>query len=427
MYSLTFICFIALVPTIICTKDRSNILTLTTWNIGLEEQLSLERAPVIIDSIRKQQPDILCLQEAWGGPQLLRKIYQSVKDIYPHFEVVDDEMREYISSKTLPTKAYSPACIASDITNAQICIAQHCSGNTGPTLLLCVINQCAPSFIALYTQPKCWACIFDRFITYNDPYGMNYCGAVNFPQLISTSSGIVPNSTEAPWGHSVGLMILSKVQYSLKKLKAGVYSEYFIAPRGYIIVGYEEKNLVIANTHVATVDTPIPHVAKGTLLNNQYDTWGDENLGQVKELESIVWGYVRSHKRRYTNAIMAGDFNMGIDNFEHSVTALQADSWNYLHSLTDKDGVTRSWYDDYTERHSACTACKYNRVVTTNNRIYDHIFTHGPLFSPSTLFTRRVFDELTTVKAANGTTIITNLSDHYGVELISVFPCSFRD
>ncbi|CAF4867484.1 unnamed protein product, partial [Rotaria magnacalcarata] len=37
------------------------------------------------------------------GPQILRQIYQAVKDIYPHFEVVNDDIRDYISMDELPT------------------------------------------------------------------------------------------------------------------------------------------------------------------------------------------------------------------------------------------------------------------------------------------------------------------------------------
>ncbi|CAF4352651.1 unnamed protein product [Rotaria sp. Silwood2] len=419
MYSSMFIYFFSLISIIICGKPGSNVMTLATWNIGLEEEQAFERTPSIIKAIREKNVDILCLQEVWGGPQILRQIYQSVKDIYPHFEVVNDDMRDYIRSDSLPTQTYSPACSASDITNVQICLFTHCSNVTDSVLFICATTQCATQFVAPYTNSKCWSCIFDRFISRNDPLGLNYCGAINLPKLISTSPGIIPNSTEAPWDHSIGLMILAKQRYPLKKLASSLYSEFYIAPRGYIIVSQENKQLIIANTHVATVLTPIPHAPIGTFFNNTYGSWNDENKGQIIELESLVSNFLRYHRRKYKNAIMAGDFNMGIANFEHNVLASQPDSWNYIHQLNDANELTR-WYDDYTEMHSLCTRCTDNLVVkNTDQYIIDHIFTHGQIFNPFKLFTRRIFDELIEIDSTNGT-IVTNLSDHYGIELIII-------
>ncbi|CAF5170632.1 unnamed protein product, partial [Rotaria sp. Silwood1] len=42
---------------------------------------------------------------------------------------------------------------------------------------------------------------------------------------------------------------------------------------------------------------------------------------------------------------------------------------------------------------------------------------HGNMFHSCDLFTRRIFDNRVTISTRNGT-IITSLSDHYGVELI---------
>ncbi|CAF5119666.1 unnamed protein product, partial [Rotaria sp. Silwood1] len=108
------------------------------------------------------------LQEVWGGPQILRQIYQFVKDIYPHFEVVNDDMRDYISSDPLSTQTYSPACVASNITNIQICLFTYCSNVSESALLICAIARCRTEFLALYTNSRCWACIFDRFISRGD-------------------------------------------------------------------------------------------------------------------------------------------------------------------------------------------------------------------------------------------------------------------
>ncbi|CAF1162565.1 unnamed protein product [Rotaria sordida] len=417
MYSSMFIYFFSLISIIICTKHRTNVMKLATWNIGLEEQLAYERIPSIIKAIREKDVDILCLQEVWGGPLILREIYQSVKDIYPHFEVVNDNMRDYISCTQLPTQTYSPACSASNITNAQICLATYCSNVSDVAQLVCAITKCPTHFLNLYLKRKCWACVFDQLLSRRNLLGLNYCGAVNLPQLISTSPGISPNSTEAPWDHTIGLMILAKQRYPLKKLAANLYSEYYIFPRGYMIVSQENKQLIIANTHAATVETPFSHAPIGTFLNNKYGSWNDENKGQTIELESLVWNLLRNNKQKYKNAIMAGDFNMGIANFEHDVLAIQSDSWNYIHQLKDTDGSTR-WYDDYSEMHSLCTRCTDNLVVQfPHNYIYDHIFTHGDMFGSSKLFTRRIFDDRIKINSIKGT-VITSISDHYGIELI---------
>ncbi|CAF5135290.1 unnamed protein product, partial [Rotaria magnacalcarata] len=38
---------------------------------------------------------------------------------------------------------------------------------------------------------------------------------------------------------------------------------------------------------------------------------------------------------------MTGDFNMSIANFEHTASAIQSDSWNYIHILLDTNELTR--------------------------------------------------------------------------------------
>ncbi|CAF1159738.1 unnamed protein product [Rotaria sordida] len=400
MYSLMFIYFFSLISVIICIKPRTNMMRLATWNIGLEEQLAYERTSSIIKAIREKNIDILCLQDVCGDPQILRQIYQSVKDIYPYFQVVNDGMRDYISRDDLPTQTCSPVCLATHITNAQICVYKYCSNVADTQRFICAMTKCPTETLFLYTNSKCWACIFDRFINCGDPLGLNYCGAVKLPQLISTSP--------------------AKQRYPLKKLAAKLYSKIGIAPRGYIIVSQEDKQLIIANIHVAAVDISFPYAHTETFLNSTCCSWNDENKGQTIELESVVWNFLCKNKRKYKNAIMSGDFNMRITNFKHHVSAIQPDDWNYMHQLHGINGSTR-WYDDYTEMHGLCTRCTDNLVLPfPNNYIYDHIFTYGDLFNPSKLSTQRIFDDPIKINSRNKT-IITNLSDHYGIELITTY------
>lgn len=111
MYSWRCIYLISLVCTIFCEEESSShVLRFATWNIGLEEKQATERTSSIIQAIRQKDVDILCLQEVWGGPQILREIYQAVKDIYPNFQVLSDSMRDYISMDKLQAQVYSPAC-----------------------------------------------------------------------------------------------------------------------------------------------------------------------------------------------------------------------------------------------------------------------------------------------------------------------------
>ena len=171
-------------------QGKCNQLTLATWNIGLEEKQATERTPLIIQAILNSDADIIGLQEVWGGPQILRTIYQAVKSKYPNFQVVDDNMRDYISADQIPNQVYSPACPASGIISFETCFFQYCSTLSDIPQLLCAMNQCPTHFAPLYLNSKCWSCVFDRFISRQDPLGINYCGAVNLPQLQSTSPGI---------------------------------------------------------------------------------------------------------------------------------------------------------------------------------------------------------------------------------------------
>ena len=413
------VCFLFIIP--LCVgqgNEKCNRLSLATWNIGLEEKQATERTSSIIHAIRNSDADIIALQEAWGGPQILRTIYQAVKSKYPNFQVVDDSMREYINADRIPNQAYSPACPAAGIIAFETCFFPACSKLSGIPQLLCAINQCPKQFFPLYLNLKCWSCVFDRLISRGDPFGINYCGAVNLPQFVDTSPGIVPNSTEAPWGVSIGLMTLSTKKYPLEKIKAALFSESFISVRGYIIVGANHGQLIIANTHAATVDTGLPHPLTGTFLNNTYGSWADENKGQIKELEAIVWHAVTNGPHGKRSAVMMGDFNMGIASFAHNVSNVAPNSWYYIKGLKDLSGKSR-WYDDYTEKKNLCTGCIDNYVLSFQQQfIYDHLFTHGPLFSSSDLFTKRIFDEYVQI-VLNKTKVTTSLSDHYGIQMIT--------
>ncbi len=241
---------------------------------------------------------------------------------------------------------------------------------------------------------------------------------MNLPQLISISAGITPNSTDAPWNNTIGLMILSDAQHPLKKVKASVFSEFYVFIRGYIIVTTYDGQLIISNTHLATVNTPLPHPAAHTFFNNNYGSWDAENTGQITELESNVWSLLQGKHNDDKSAVMLGDYNMGIASFAHNLSDIVPASWYYIHGLTDSNGKPR-WYDDYTEQQNLCTGCSDNLVVPYPIQyIFDHLFTHGCFFS-SGLFTKRIFDEFVQI-ISNGTNVTTSLSDHYGIEMIII-------
>ena len=211
-------------------------------------------------------------------------------------------------------------------------------------------------------------------------------------------------------------MTLSTEQYPLKKLKAASFPEAFISIRGYIIVSTNRGRLIIANTHAATVDTALPHPLAGTFFNNTYASWSDENEGQIKQLEANVWLLVQHGHPLRKNAVMMGDFNMGIASFAHNLSNLAQNTWYYIEGLKGSHGKPR-WYDDYTEKQNLCTVCTDNYVVAFQHQyIYDHFFTHGPLFSRSNLFTKRIFDENVRI-ISNNANVTTSLSDHYGIQM----------
>ena len=162
-----------------------------------------------------------------------------MKGKYPNFQVVDDNMRNYISAHQIPNQVYPAACPALDILSFESCFVPKCSAFTGAPQFECATLQCPVQFATLYRNSVCWACIFDRFLSRKDPFGLNYCGAVG---VSPSSPGITPNSTEAPWNNSIGLMILSDAKNPLKKVKAAVFSEIYVLIRGYIIATTYDKS-----------------------------------------------------------------------------------------------------------------------------------------------------------------------------------------
>jgi len=418
-FGVDFVYFLLLISTSICEEKKGKDkdceqLILATFNLGLEEQEAVERVPFIINALLNSDANIIGLQEVWGGPQILRTIYQAVKGKYPNFQVVDDNMRNYISAAQIPNQVYPPACPALEILSFESCFIPKCAAYTGTPQFVCAATLCSAQFDLLYRNSICWACIFDRFISQKDPFGLNYCGAVG----TSSGSGITPNSTEAPWNNTIGLLILSDAKHPLKKVKAAVFSEFYVTIRGYIITTTYDKKLVLSTSHVSSLQA-LPHPLAGTFFNNTYGSWAAENLGQIAELESNVWSVVQGkhhYDRDHKSAVMLGDFNMGIANFAHNVSDILSDSWYYIHGLNDSNGQPR-WYDDYTQKQSLCTGCADNLVVPYPTQyIFDHIFTHGRFFK-NALFTRRTFDDYVPI-VYNNANVTTSLSDHYGVEMI---------
>ena len=148
---------------------------------------------------------------------------------------------------------------------------------------------------------------------------------------------------------------------------------------------------------------PKPSVLK---YRGLYQSWEDDQYQQIKLFLQWV-----TEKTKNQSAIVLGDMNTGLG----IAPKIQAQLPNNFEIFIAADFV-----DPYLNTSSPqCTVCEKNalQIIDTEDLIIDHIFLFNADYNHKQLSIKRVFD--TPIEIVNNDkTIKTDLSDHYGLELV---------
>lgn len=355
-----------------------NEIKAVTYNTGIAHTYvpkAKERIPLIIDALKKLDVDILCLQEVWTEEDRLR-IAQELKNQFP--------FQFYSEVKNIKSQR-QPTCFPWELLGEGKflgCMLNQCGGKKDDAFTTCILNDCHKPLDDLKkSNRECATSLLSQ---------VGKSSARAFLTIINPlwSAGLYV------FEGSDGLMLLSKKKFTSKN-----YIDYTqistLIKRAVLEVEIQnqDKNVKVLCTHLTAQLSKTPYTGI-------QESWDAENLMQSKRLLSTV--------SKYPNVILLGDFNFGpkIENLGLSGELL--DSFSLFQESKDLQRNT------FAENETGCTYCKENSLndEKTKDQLLDHIYFKGLNQKSS----RIIFKEILPLPTKNNEK--TNLSDHYGVEVI---------
>lgn len=356
-------------------------LKLTSYNAGLAHTFVMyakERIPHVINGVKNQGADVVCLQEVWTKKDK-KKIVKKLKDAYPHS----------FSKKIKQTRSKRrPTCRVKDLFGDGKfvqCMKDKCGGLDGDEFTQCIINDCGTALENLKNSNR--ECAQGL---------MAQVGRSTIASLWSVLNPFIPAGQFAYKG-STGLLILSKKP--LKNTKVIDFSDIsFLNRRAalYAEVEHGGKDHAVVCTHLtANLDGTAPYAGK-------FENWSEENSAQVEQLI----GNTKSDKPTY----LMGDFNCG---FKDESNGLESEFEESCQKFLDA-----GYSDPVSSMSPECSYCNKNNLVNEgndpkefDNLLIDHIFVKNAQASSTAV----VLKEKVQVKISRDEYVTSHISDHYGV------------
>lgn len=389
-------------------------ITVTSWNVGLEEQWADQRTPAILAALNQTEPpaDVLCLIEVWGGPARIRQFVQALNSTYPyHATLVDDQ---YVSAPTTPPANYAPACAtgADQAAAARLwllvgkCIGQAAAATgaddasaRSDRALACAVSALQTE-TAVFQRGPCWSCLLE----------LGY--KIYSRQIVSAANALTWCLTDRtqPWVQTLGLVLLSRTP--LAHVRTGLYTTWAV-PRGYIqaSVMHNSNNnqTTLVCTHLTVPNLPVPYLPHAT---TPYASWAEENLGETRELVHALTAAGMPQP-----LVVAGDFNHGPALAASNISAVNANAYQLL--AQQVPGMEDVYVTDVRDQQppvsqlDACTCCPDNTVSpTTPAVIYDHVWVRWAGAQTA----QRVYDAKVWIADGQCARHV-HLSDHYGLAI----------
>ena len=345
-------------------------LSVETFNTGLAHTyvpLAKERLPFIIDKIKTNQSDVICLQEVWRKKDR-KKIVKRLKADYPH--------AFYSKIKQVRTKK-SPACKIKNLFGDGrfvSCTLKNCGGKEGDDFTNCVLNTCGGPMERLKNENRMCANAL-----------LAQVGKSSFSAISQVLNPLRGASLFA-YGGGDGLLVLSRKSFAKKEI-LDLSDISTLNKRAALVVTLHSGESIACTHLTANLTSSVAYAGK-------FSSWKEENKKQIEKL-------VNFQKKNTKETILTGDFNCAFGNAD-----LDPD-WEDNCQIILDDG-----YDNkFVETSSKCTYCSSNTLVSDDEKdiLIDHIFTKNI----SILSQKRTREEFIRINDKEE-----NLSDHFGLRAV---------
>jgi endonuclease/exonuclease/phosphatase family metal-dependent hydrolase len=362
-----------LLSLLITTLSFANTHELTTYNLGLAHTyvpFASQRTQPLIDALKKQESDVLCLQEVWKKEDR-NLIINSLKSEYPyaHFTKI---FQERASKK--------PVCKVKELFGKDkfvTCTLKKCKKLDGDDFTNCVINKCGDSLVRLKNSNR-------------------QCAAALMAQVGKSSTASIwavinpfKKASLFTYGGSNGLLLLSKKKMTEKSL-LNMSDISALSRRSALKAKIEDVGNIYCTHLSANLAGEAPYAGK-------FESWEEENFAQAERL-------VTDALDQQGPTALLGDFNCGNE----------IPGTNLSSEIPESCDLIANYFEDAIAlSNPGCTFCSENEIATTSkDRLIDHIYTLGFHTSDE----RITFKEKVKI-SVDGKEKMVNLSDHYGVTI----------
>jgi len=362
-----------LLSLLLTTLSFANSYELTTFNAGLAHTYvpyAAQRTQPIIDAIKNQKSDVLCLQEVWKKEDR-NLIINTLSNEYPyaHFTKIEQER----ASK-------KPVCKIKELFGKEkfvTCTLKKCKKLAGDDFTSCVIDKCGGALENLKNSNR-------------------QCAAALMAQVGKSSTASIwavinpfKKASLFTYGGSNGLLLLSKKKMTEKSL-LNMSDISALSRRSALKANIEDIGNVYCTHLSANLINDAPYAGK-------FESWVEENFAQAERL-------VTDALDKSGATALLGDFNCGNEIPGTNLSAEMSESCDLIANYFD---------DSIADNNPSCTFCSENEIAgTSKDRLIDHIYTRGFYTSKE----RITFKEKIKI-SVEGEDKMVNLSDHYGVTI----------
>lgn len=374
------------------SAEKKQTLKILSYNAGLAHgyvSYGQSRISPIIEAIKTQNPDILCLQEVWTDKDQ-RLFFEELKSHYSFVAVAKRHQR---------IAAQRPVCAFNDLWGAQgfvSCKFEKCMKGDDSEKSLCMRTQCSTPWQRIAKEkPEC-------------------------AQAISAQSGVsAPLAIYRLWNPfsstglfiykgSLGIMLFSKIPFNEPPDFLDMEELSTTTHRGALLAKLriaEGRELIVGCTHLTALLGDVPY-------SGPFGSWQAENQKQVEHLIQTV-------EKRYPAKpyLLMGDYNCSFGNSERNIDGEAEPSCQKM--------LAAGFSDPLSQNDPQCTFCgQENKLISDkHNTLIDHIFIKNlqPSLEVQSIL-HRIFAEEVSIKDEEGKPITTPLSDHFGVGLILNVP-----
>ena len=372
------------------TSDRRS-LRLATFNAGLAVGMidhSAERAPYVVEALRRESLDVLCVQEFW---------------LDEHWKQLVAAVGSSLPNRLRPTASSEPArapCTEREIAPVASCVEEYCADVDASELALCAVRHCMN--LAGGLSSACIGCLS------RDPLRGSKEILAECVQTKAISSGPAtkagkraPSARSAEpsgyfYGGSFGIGLLTRDRMLAADVLRIPSTQH---PRAVLYARIDTpvvKDLHLFCTHLTPLLQAVPHAGRGS--------WRDEQSQQV----NAMLAFIEQKTSAGDAVVVLGDLNCG--------PAVGANIAARLPEHYERF-MARGFRNPYLDpKDPECSFCYSNSLSGGSGGggiLIDHILTRGIALHARA---ERMLDSPLDI-AAGGLSVRTAYSDHYGLVL----------